>query len=111
MEPHDAVHAANYSGNKGLGTSHIVYCNVRGKIIRVSKVLRCRGCGSCRATLKETLINCLLSTSEISELKKYHALFASQGSHHVKKKSCPLCVSGFLRVHTITTVQASYVPT
>jgi len=35
-EPHDAVHLENYSGNKGLGTSHIVYVNVRGQILRVS---------------------------------------------------------------------------
>ena len=35
-EPHDAVHDAHHSRNKGLGYSHIVYCNFRGKIIRVS---------------------------------------------------------------------------
>ncbi|CAB1113471.1 unnamed protein product [Ectocarpus sp. CCAP 1310/34] len=38
-EPHAPVHQANYSGNKGLGTSHIVYCNVRGKPIRVRRIL------------------------------------------------------------------------
>ncbi|CAM9611339.1 unnamed protein product [Laminaria digitata] len=37
-EPHDAVHAAHHSRNKGLGYSHIVYCNFRGKIIRVETV-------------------------------------------------------------------------
>eukprot|EP00904_Undaria_pinnatifida_P010875 jgi/Undpi1/6918/HiC_scaffold_21.g09393.m1 len=34
-KPHDAVHDAHHSRNKGLGYSHIVYCNFRGKIIRV----------------------------------------------------------------------------
>ncbi|CAN0000888.1 unnamed protein product [Ectocarpus sp. 4 AP-2014] len=37
-EPHDPVHADNYAGNKGLGISHIVYCNVRGKILRIETV-------------------------------------------------------------------------
>jgi len=38
-EPRAAVHAQNSSGNKGLGTSHIVYVNIRGKILRVSGVV------------------------------------------------------------------------
>ena len=38
-EPHDEVHNTHYSRNKGLGWSHSVFCNIRGKIIKVNRLL------------------------------------------------------------------------